>query len=303
MAGHMENNHESMPSEPESNNLSNGPAKMSILDKAWFIVLMCIFVAPFGLVLLAWRKHPKNRSARIALIILMAFWSLCWIIAVVSPKSPQTATSTTQTSANSVVETKQAPTITGISATYNGSTKKGTVLNASNAGIKVVATYSDGTTGSISDYTIAAPATLAAGQTSEVTITSGDVSCQLSVTCTTLTEDQYKAQCVGMSYEDLARNPDSVEGSYVAVTGQVIQVQQGSNNGLTLRVSITKDSYDIWTDPVLVAYTLPAGADNILEKDIVTVYGVSAGDYTYTTVLGASMTVPSIEAAYIDIIG
>jgi len=106
-----------------------------------------------------------------------------------------------------------------------------------------------------------------------------------------------------MSYEDLARNPDSVEGSYVAVTGQVIQVQQGSNNGLTLRVSITKDSYDIWTDPVLVAYTLPAGADNILEKDIVTVYGVSAGDYTYTTVLGASMTVPSIEAAYIDIIG
>jgi hypothetical protein len=103
-----------------------------------------------------------------------------------------------------------------------------------------------------------------------------------------------------MSYEGLARNPDSVKDSYVSVTGQVIQVQQSSSE-LTLRVSITKDSYGIWSDPVLVTYTLPAGADNILEKDIVTVYGQSVGDYTYTSVLGASVTVPAISAKYIDI--
>ncbi len=44
------------------------------------------------------------------------------------------------------------------------------------------------------------------------------------------------------------------------------------------------------------ATTLPAGSDNILEKDIVTIYGQSVGDYTYTTVLGDSETVPAISA-------
>ncbi len=307
MASHLNNSSSSEQLKPSAPNSPKSTKKESVLDKAWFISLMCIFVAPFGLILLIWRKRPHNHSARVALIVVMAIWTIFWFAGVTNPKSSQTSTTTdgsAQQTSSATTESETAstpePTITGISATYSGSTEEGTVLNTSNAGIQVAATYSDGSTKEVSDYTIAEPATLTAGQTSTVTITSGDESCQLSVACTTLTADQYKAQCTGMSFEDLARNPDSVKGSYVSVTGQVIQVQQDSSD-LVLRVSITKDSYGIWSDPIIVAYTLPAGADNILEKDIVTIYGQSVGDYTYTTVLGASETVPAISAKYIDV--
>ena len=38
-----------------------------------------------------------------------------------------------------------------------------------------------------------------------------------------------------------------------------------------------------------------------VKKDIVTIYGQSTGTYTYESVLGSSVTVPSITAMYVDI--
>lgn len=302
MASHLKNsvNPESETPKPKP---SESPKKQSVLDRTWFLILMCIFFAPFGLFLLIWRKRPKNHQARIVLIVVMAVWTLIWFMAIAASHGSSQTSTTSQQAATAAAATKQAPTITSINATYNGSTEEGTVLDSSNKDIQVTASYSDGKSEDVPNrkYTVTEPVTLAAGQTSTVTITYEGASCQLSVTCTTLTEDQYKAQCAPMSYEDLARNPDSVKDSYVSVRGQVIQVQQDSGD-LSLRVSITEESYG-WTDPVLVAYTLPAGADNILEDDIVTVYGQSVGDYTYTSVLGASVTVPAISAKYIDITG
>ena len=40
---------------------------------------------------------------------------------------------------------------------------------------------------------------------------------------------------------------------------------------------------------------------NILEDDIVMMYGTLAGDYTYETVMGNELTVPFLMAEYIDI--
>ena len=39
---------------------------------------------------------------------------------------------------------------------------------------------------------------------------------------------------------------------------------------------------------------------NLVEDDWVTVYGVTNGIYTYSTVLGASKSIPEISARYID---
>lgn len=39
----------------------------------------------------------------------------------------------------------------------------------------------------------------------------------------------------------------------------------------------------------------------ILEDDIITIYGELTGEKTYTTVMGASMTIPSFSASYVDI--
>ena len=48
--------------------------------------------------------------------------------------------------------------------------------------------------------------------------------------------------------------------------------------------------------------TVPIGTtdERILEDDYITIYGVSKGIETYTTVLGASMSIPSVQVDKID---
>jgi hypothetical protein len=105
-----------------------------------------------------------------------------------------------------------------------------------------------------------------------------------------------------VTYEDLARNESDWTGENVCVYGQVIQVTEDAENTM-YRVSISPTDYGGWDDPVIVLIDNADLEDRVLEDDIVTVYGVSTGLYTYTTVLGASQTVPSILASYIDIDG
>ena len=39
----------------------------------------------------------------------------------------------------------------------------------------------------------------------------------------------------------------------------------------------------------------------ILEDDIITIWGGALGDYKYTSILGAEITLPWIEAEYIEL--
>lgn len=108
------------------------------------------------------------------------------------------------------------------------------------------------------------------------------------------------AQCSSYTYEEIARNPDSHFGDYAKFRGEVIQVMEDGDD-YTLRVSITQGKY-IWSDPIMVSYTRQDDTEGrILEDDIVTMYGMLAGTYTYTTVMGSSLTVPLFFAEYIDI--
>lgn len=109
-------------------------------------------------------------------------------------------------------------------------------------------------------------------------------------------ESNFKSQCESPSYEDVARNPDDWEGHKVAFTGQVIQVME-SNGSYTLRVNVTQGRYS-WTDTILVYYVASSGAGRILEDDVMTFYGTMNGMYSYTTVLGATVTVPLLVASY-----
>lgn len=118
----------------------------------------------------------------------------------------------------------------------------------------------------------------------------------------TLSEGEYKASCEKIAYKDIARQPDLYEGKNVVFTGEVIQVQESSwSNETIYRINVTRGEYDIWEDTVYVTYKLPEGAPHILEDDIVTFYGVCEGTYTYTSVLGSNITIPSVDARYIDI--
>lgn len=111
----------------------------------------------------------------------------------------------------------------------------------------------------------------------------------------------YISQCSSYKYSSIARNPDSYKGKYAALRGEVIQVME---DGLsyTLRVNITKGSYGFWSDTILVTYTAKSkDEDRILEDDIVKMYGMLGGTYTYETVLGSQLTIPILFAEYIDI--
>jgi hypothetical protein len=112
-------------------------------------------------------------------------------------------------------------------------------------------------------------------------------------------KEKYKEQCdTTYSYETIARDPDDYIGEYAYFKGEVIQVME-SDGVYTLRVNITSGDY-YWSDPILVVYTAREGDSRILEDDIVTMYGMLAGDTTYETVLGASVTIPLFYAEYIE---
>ncbi len=146
--------------------------------------------------------------------------------------------------------------------------------------------------------------TQSASTTKETTVesTKPETTTEITTKAPAMSEDEYKASCISLSYKDIARQPDLYEGESIVFTGEVMQVQESSySNRLILLIEVTKDQYGYWDDLVYVTYTLPEGAPRILEDDIVKFYGECQGTYTYETVMGSSNTIPSVSALYIDI--
>lgn len=120
-----------------------------------------------------------------------------------------------------------------------------------------------------------------------------------------ISEAEYKAQCVEIAYEDLARNPDDHAGEFFKFTGEVVQVLQNGNT-VNLRLNVTPvyfgEEVSYYDDTIYVILHLPDGADRILEDDIITLYGTCNGLHTYTSVLGAEVSIPGIEGMYYELI-
>ena len=98
------------------------------------------------------------------------------------------------------------------------------------------------------------------------------------------------------SYTQIARSPDSFTGQKIAVRGRVLQ--EGSAGYSKHYIRLASNMY--YDDVFYVEYDPEIVDLNILEDDIITVYGECTGDYTYTALLGQSITLPSIEADMID---
>lgn len=115
-------------------------------------------------------------------------------------------------------------------------------------------------------------------------------------------KEEFKASCSTYTYKEMARNPETFEGTNVKLTGEVIQAMYDTYS-VTLRVNITKTgTYSTYyTDTIYVTYSPEAGESKILEDDIITIWGTSQGDKTYTSTMGAQITIPHIKAKYITI--
>ncbi|MDO4976845.1 MAG: zinc ribbon domain-containing protein [Eubacteriales bacterium] len=185
-----------------------------------------------------------------------------------------------------------------ITAKYKGSTEEGTKLDISNDGIQVTAYYEDGSNEVIkSGFSVKKDKTLKAGKTAEITIDYYGFTCDLSVKCTTLTEKEkkadFKSKCKSYSYDNLARYPDKYSSKKIKVEGKVLQV--GSDF-----IRLAKDGDYDHVIYITITYITDTPKGNILEDDYINVYGYGNGQITYESVLGASITIPGIEARYIE---
>lgn len=109
-----------------------------------------------------------------------------------------------------------------------------------------------------------------------------------------MTESEYKSECESVAYETIARAKDGLKGDKLTFTGQIIQATPG-----TYRMNVTKGDY-FYTDTIIFDIDENILNENILEDDIVTIWGESEGQYTYKAVLGNEITVPKIKVAYIE---
>ena len=112
---------------------------------------------------------------------------------------------------------------------------------------------------------------------------------------------QFKDSCQTYTFKEIARNPDNYVNKKVKFTGEVIQVSEGWFNSVEIRMNVTKNEYDWYDDTIYCKYKYADGESKILEGDIITIYGICEGDYTYVSVFGVNITLPSINVKYVEI--
>ena len=299
--------------DPNQNfNYNTSPQKEKFYRKTWFVVLLMILFPPIGIVLAWVFKKPTNQVARIVLTVLAVLITIGAVAGGGSGETTENSTSTSDQPAateSAAQENKaeveapepepvvEEPTLESITAQYLGDTEEGATVTAED--VTVTGTYSDGTKEEVTDFTLDDEPTLEAGQVVTVVVTAEDCTYEMSVACTTPLKEDYVATCESVDYDSLARNESDWVGMNVTVTGKVIQVMEDSSGNL-YRIDITDEGNGFWDDTVLVAIDAAKLEDRILEDDVVTVYGTSTGLYTYETVMGSTMTVPSIMAEFID---
>ena len=111
----------------------------------------------------------------------------------------------------------------------------------------------------------------------------------------------FKDSCKSYTYKEIARNPDKYNGKNVKFTGKVVQVSEGYFNSVTIRLNVTRDEYGFYDDTIYCDYTYSSGESKILEDDIITIYGTCKGSTSYTSVLGANITLPKVDVKYVTI--
>lgn len=99
----------------------------------------------------------------------------------------------------------------------------------------------------------------------------------------------------GITYDQLARTPDDYIGSKVKFYGKVVQVIEGDDS-VQLRLAVNGDYDNI----LFLEYDASLVKSRVLEDDMITIYGVSAGTITYKSTMGGNITIPAVLVSKID---
>lgn len=94
-------------------------------------------------------------------------------------------------------------------------------------------------------------------------------------------------------YTAILRNPSDYKNSNISIYGRVLQV---SNGLFSSYLRVGTGGYGYYDNVFYVKIPWDYDGPNIIEDDYLTIYGVCTGTESYTSILGASITIPSMEA-------
>ncbi len=130
-----------------------------------------------------------------------------------------------------------------------------------------------------------------------VTDNDGDrTSKTINITVLPESEASYKESCrTDISFEELNSNPYAYIGERITYIGKVLQV---------IRIQVTsglwETSYRVDVGIGDVIYVTIEGDLDIVEDDYIQLWGEVKGTYTYESIAGWKITLPHIEAKYIE---
>ena len=108
-------------------------------------------------------------------------------------------------------------------------------------------------------------------------------------------EEEKKGYDTGITYEQLARTPDNYKAKKVKFRGKVVQVIEGSGT-TQIRFAVNED-YDNILFGEFDSSTLE---ERVLEDDIITIMGKSAGLITYESTMGGQISIPGVSIEKVD---
>lgn len=103
---------------------------------------------------------------------------------------------------------------------------------------------------------------------------------------------------VKLNYERAARIPENCLGQKVSFSGKVLQVMGSRADGYHIRLATKGDHDDVVYLRIDAEHT---PSINILEGDKLSIKGTLEGDYTYQSVFGQSITLPSASADSVSV--
>lgn len=179
-------------------------------------------------------------------------------------------------------------TVKRLSAEYRGSAQEGEVLDSSNNGFVVTATYSNGDSEVVNGWKIAEPATLKSSQSSTVIISYSGQEVSVTVECSLFVPETYKSLCAPVSYDELVRTPDVYEGNPVKISGRIHHIETDNSSDSCCIYHVYTGYYD---DPIKIRFSGTLTSGNLMEDDYITCYGeyqgIDATGYSHIPLLNA----------------
>lgn len=115
--------------------------------------------------------------------------------------------------------------------------------------------------------------------------------------------NDYKKSCVTYEYKEVLRYPSIYKGKNAYWFGKIVQVVDKTFYSSIFRINVTCEKYS-YTDEYFcddAIYVTYFGDQSFIVDDMVKMWGSMDGTQTYTTVLGASVTIPKFDAQYIEL--